>query len=162
MPKQQPEQHSTEEQQTESPRRPRRRNPAAAPSPEQQQKKKNGSPGATAAGKKKVESHPEPETVGGHEPTGNNRRRRHKAHREPNGATPAAGADAGETPPQGIDTEELIRRAWKIYLGEVTEEGLALMDDRTADESAKRAFRTAEIFLRHAEKLRTKALRASQ
>ena len=50
-------------------------------------------------------------------------------------------------PPPGIPVEEIVRRAWKIYLGEITEEGLALMDDRSAEETAKKAFRVAEIFL---------------
>ena len=46
-----------------------------------------------------------------------------------------------------MDQEELVRRAWKIFLGEVTEEGLALMDDRTAAEASRSAFRVAELFL---------------
>ena len=47
-----------------------------------------------------------------------------------------------------------MRRAWKIYLGEVTEEGLALMDDRTAAEASRRAFRVAELFLIEASRYR--------
>ncbi len=37
--------------------------------------------------------------------------------------------------------------AWKIFLGEVTEEGLALLDDRSTAEVSRRAFRAAELFL---------------
>ena len=50
-----------------------------------------------------------------------------------------------------------MRRAWKIYLGEVTEEGLALMDDRTAAEASRRAFRVAELFLTEAARRRRPA-----
>lgn len=53
-----------------------------------------------------------------------------------------------------IDADELVRRAWKIFLGEVTEEGLALMDDRTASEASRRAFRVAELFLTEAARHR--------
>lgn len=85
-----------------------------------------------------------PETVGGHEPqgNGNHRKRRRRGRRGGDNSQPAL-------PPRavGIDPDELKRRAWKIYLGEVTEEGLALMDDRTAAEAARRAFRVAELFL---------------
>ena len=87
-----------------------------------------------------------PETVGGNEGNGggkNRRKRRRNRNRN---------RDNEQTPPQSynapaIDADELVRRAWKIYLGEVTEEGLALMDDRTAAEASKRAFRVAELFL---------------
>ncbi len=86
-----------------------------------------------------------PETVGGNE-GGNNGGRRNKRRRNKR-----RGNDAQQQPqPQQnprIDPAELVRRAWKIYLGEVTEEGLALMDDRTAAEASRRAFRVAEIFL---------------
>ena len=50
-----------------------------------------------------------------------------------------------------------MRRAWKIFLGEVTEEGLALMDDRTAAEASRRAFRVAELFLIEAARHRPAA-----
>ena len=46
-----------------------------------------------------------------------------------------------------IDVAELKRRAWKIFLGEVNEEGLALMDERISAEAARRAFSVAECFL---------------
>ena len=86
-------------------------------------------------------SYPEPETVGGHEPQGNHRRR-HRGRRRSGLEMAASSAH-----PVAVDPEELHRRAWKIFLGEVTEEGLALMDDSIAIETARRAFRVAEIFL---------------
>ena len=89
-----------------------------------------------------------PETVGGNEGGGNSRRKRRRRNRgENNGQQnqqPAFNAS--------IDLEELKLRAWKIYLGEVTEEGLALMDDRTAAEASRRAFRVAELFLTEAQR----------
>ena len=55
-----------------------------------------------------------------------------------------------------------MRRAWKIFLGEVTEEGLALMDDRTAAEASRRAFRVAELFLIEAARHRPAAPAAEE
>lgn len=109
----------------------------------------------TAAKKAGGDVYPLPETVGGHEPTGNNRRRRHKNHIS-NGAGISTDSPTALTPPPGVSADDLIRRAWKIYLGEVTEEGLALMDDSTAEETAKKAFRIAEIFLTRAAAYRGK------
>ncbi|MFR4436157.1 MAG: hypothetical protein ACLT8C_00140 [Akkermansia muciniphila] len=37
--------------------------------------------------------------------------------------------------------------SWKMFLAEVSEEGLALMDDQMAREAACRAFRCAEFFM---------------
>jgi hypothetical protein len=86
--------------------------------------------------------------VGGNEGGGNGGKRRRRRNRNRRG---------GENQPQQpqaaqpkVDPDELVRRAWKIYLGEVTEEGLALMDDRIAAEASRRAFRVAEIFLQEA------------
>ena len=86
-----------------------------------------------------------PETVGGNEGNGGNGRRKRRRNRNRRGGE-------GQQPQQGgnaprVDAAELTRRAWKIFLGEVTEEGLALMDDRTAQEASRRAFRVAELFL---------------
>lgn len=94
-----------------------------------------------------------PETVGGNEGGngGNNRRkrRRNRNRRGNEGQSPQP-----QAPQVRVDTDELVRRAWKIYLGEVTEEGLALMDDRTAAEASRRAFRVAELFLVEASRHR--------
>ncbi len=108
--------------------------------------KKAKSSSSTTSAKQAVDAYPAPETVGGHESAGSSHRRRHKTHHSKGGSA-AVSTLAASVPHPGIRTEELIRRAWKIYLGEVTEEGLALMDDRTAEETAQRAFRVAEIFL---------------
>lgn len=95
-----------------------------------------------------------PETVGGNEGGSNSRRkrRRNRNRNRENGQQP----QQPQASPQ-VDKEELVRRAWKIYLGEVTEDGLALMDDRTAAEAARRSFRVAEIFLIEAARHRPAA-----
>ena len=46
-----------------------------------------------------------------------------------------------------IDPEILSRKAWKIFLAEVSEEGVALIGDQDARELARRCFRLAEIFI---------------
>lgn len=45
------------------------------------------------------------------------------------------------------DPELLAKHAWKIYLAEVSEEGVALVGDNDAKELSRRCFRLAEIFL---------------
>ena len=47
-----------------------------------------------------------------------------------------------------LDTKLTAKRAWKIFLGEVNEEGLALIGDKDARELAKRSLRVAEIYSR--------------
>jgi len=46
-----------------------------------------------------------------------------------------------------LDPAALARRAWKIYLAEVSEEGVVLINDQDARELTRRCFRLAEIFL---------------
>lgn len=46
-----------------------------------------------------------------------------------------------------MDPELLAKFAWKIYLSEVSEEGIALISDNDAREISRRCFRMAEIFL---------------
>ncbi len=46
-----------------------------------------------------------------------------------------------------LDPDQLARFAWKIYLSEVSEEGVALVGDVDAKELSRRCFRLAEIFL---------------
>ncbi len=90
------------------------------------------------------------ETVGGDNGSnqGNKRNKRRRNRRGGNGE--------GQNPtPQGqqrpvINPEEQEAYAWKIFLGEVTEEGLAFMDDRAASDAARRAFRIAELYLMEA------------
>ena len=58
-------------------------------------------------------------------------------------------APAKPNPPQRPrhDPGQLAKFAWKIYLAEVSEEGVALIHDNDAKELARRCFRLAEIFL---------------
>ncbi len=109
-------------------------------------------PRATGGQQANAPAYPEPEVVGGHEPLGKTRKRRHNRHHKEDGST---GAQSVQRHP-AVDVDELVARAWKIFKGEVTEEGLALMDDRTAAETARRAFRVAELFLMEAATHRSK------
>ncbi|MEI8037084.1 MAG: hypothetical protein WCJ14_01725 [Verrucomicrobiota bacterium] len=56
-------------------------------------------------------------------------------------------AHPGHAPRVRIDPEVLATRAWKIYLSEVSEEGVALVGDNDAKDLARRCFRLAEIFI---------------
>ncbi len=47
-----------------------------------------------------------------------------------------------------LDNKKVAKRAWKIFLGEVNEEGLALIGDKDARELARRSIRVAEIYAR--------------
>ena len=47
-----------------------------------------------------------------------------------------------------LDDQLVAKRAWKIFLGEVNEEGLALIADKDARELARRSLRVAEIYSR--------------
>lgn len=77
---------------------------------------------------------------------------------DPSGAPPTEGhrpprpspAPNPPRPPQPrlkVDPEALTTKAWKIYLAEVSEEGVALIGDQDARELARRCFRLAEIFI---------------
>ncbi len=46
-----------------------------------------------------------------------------------------------------LPTEDLCKKAWEVYLAEVSEEGVELFPDNDARELARRSFRLAEIFL---------------
>ena len=68
------------------------------------------------------------------------------------GQQPQPSQPQAQRPPQGprpnkLDTELLAKFAWKIYLSEVSEEGVALVGDNDAKELARRCFRLAEIFM---------------
>jgi hypothetical protein len=67
------------------------------------------------------------------------------------GAANASRQSQQQSQPQAarfrIDPEQLAKFAWKIYLGEVGEEGIALIGDQDAKELSRRCFRLAEIFL---------------
>lgn len=60
---------------------------------------------------------------------------------------PHQGAPAHQPPRPKIDPELLTKMAWKIYLAEVSEEGVALIGDNDAKDLSRRCFRLAEIFI---------------
>ena len=51
------------------------------------------------------------------------------------------------TPRASCDPVAASKMAWKLYQGEIGEEGIALIDDQDARDLARRCFRLAEIFL---------------
>jgi len=52
-----------------------------------------------------------------------------------------------QAPHSKPDAELLAKCAWKIYLAEISEEGVALVGDNDAKELSRRCFRLAEIFM---------------
>jgi hypothetical protein len=60
---------------------------------------------------------------------------------------PVPGEAAPKPPRAKIDPESLAKSAWKIYLAEISEEGVALIGDNDARDLARRCFRLAEIFM---------------
>jgi hypothetical protein len=73
-----------------------------------------------------------------------------KPHQQPSPRPPQSGQAGGQQPPQSRPKHEpdaMAKLAWKIYLSEVSEEGVALIGDNDAKELARRCFRLAEIFL---------------
>jgi hypothetical protein len=61
---------------------------------------------------------------------------------------PPQPAPAQSAPPRSrVDPELLTKMAWKIYLAEVSEEGVALIGDNDAKDLSRRCFRLAEIFI---------------
>lgn len=99
-----------------------------------------------------------PETVGGESQNAKRKRRRKRGKGNPQQNEPEA-ADPIESnqplpqqtfqpPPRPkLDSDMVAKRAWKIYLSEVSEEGVALVSDQDAKELTRRCFRLAEIFL---------------
>jgi hypothetical protein len=119
---------------------------------------------------------PEPETIQGEAGSAGGKRKRRRKKKGGNPGTPVEGhaprpaqpvAPAGDAPsrpqqsqaqppqqqqqqqPQrpSLDADEVAKHAWKIYLSEVSEEGLALIGDNDARDLTRRSFRLAEIFL---------------
>ena len=109
---------------------------------------------------------PEPETISAESaaspanPKRKRRRKKGKGGGQGNGSTATAdetaspGPEAAETqrpaaqaPRPKHDSEALAKLACKIYLAEVSEEGVALIGDNDARELSRRCFRLAEIFL---------------
>jgi len=103
-----------------------------------------------------------PESVGGVAPEGEGGSKRKRRRRKGKGGGGAA--SAGEVASEGtvatislpvpqpaskhrVDPGALTKAAWKIYLAEISEEGVSLVGDQDARELARRCFRLAEIFL---------------
>jgi hypothetical protein len=87
------------------------------------------------------------------EPKRKNRRRRSKNKskienpeaRPSDGSVPAQ--PTAQKPRPKLDSGRIAKNAWKIYLAEISEEGVALIGDNDARELARRCFRLAELFL---------------
>ncbi len=88
----------------------------------------------------------QPETVGGNEIAFNKRKRRRRNKKGGNGQDERQQNNDGGSYRQ-LDVKKVCMRAWTIFLADVSEEGLALMDDQTSREAARRAFRCAEFFM---------------
>jgi hypothetical protein len=65
----------------------------------------------------------------------------------PQDQRPRPNPNPQQVPRPKIDPELLTKMAWKIYLAEVSEEGVALIGDGDARDLARRCFRLAEIFI---------------
>lgn len=61
-------------------------------------------------------------------------------------SSPAA-AQRQSPPRPKLDQEMIAKLSWKIFLAEVSEEGVALIGDNDARELSRRCFRLAEIFI---------------
>jgi len=69
---------------------------------------------------------------------------------EPSASAPQPQTQAprpNQVPRSKLDAELLAKCAWKIYLAEISEEGVALVGDNDAKELSRRCFRLAEIFM---------------
>lgn len=52
-----------------------------------------------------------------------------------------------------VDSKDLAKKAWKIFESEVTEEGLALLDDNGLRDYARSSFNAARLFLEEKERV---------
>lgn len=86
---------------------------------------------------------------------GNRNRRGRRGRKTTEQAAPPVRQDVCK-----LDHKDLSAKAWKIFMGEVNEEGLALIGDKDAKELAKRSFRLAELFLE--EESRKKPVKAKK
>ncbi|MEP4079249.1 hypothetical protein [Haloferula sp.] len=85
---------------------------------------------------------------------GKKRRRRRRKGSGPDGEEGGEeGRNSGRSASRiKLDPEKVEKKAWRIFLSEVSEEGLALVSDQDAKEIGRRSFRLAEIFLEEASK----------
>lgn len=82
---------------------------------------------------KPKETPTKPEAADDRRRTGRNRGRR--------------GGSESSKPRPPVDGMDLKKKAWKIFLSEVTEEGLALLDDQALRAYARGSFNAARIYL---------------
>jgi len=68
-------------------------------------------------------------------------------NRRSRGRNRGRGGDGSVQPRVEINPEKLSKKAWKIFVSEVTEEGLALLDDRALRDYARSSLNAARIFL---------------
>lgn len=85
------------------------------------------------------------------------KKRRRRRRKGPGGESDEGASDEGRQQSRSssrvqLDPEAVTKKAWKIFLSEVSEEGLALVSDQDAKEIGRRSFRLAEIFLEEAAK----------
>jgi len=64
------------------------------------------------------------------------------------------GGDGPIQPRVEVDHDQLRKKAWKIFQSEVTEEGLALLDDKGLREYARSSFNAARLFLEEEGRLK--------
>ncbi|BCU75716.1 hypothetical protein [Luteolibacter sp. LG18] len=105
--------------------------------------------------KKKGGQGGQPPQQGGHPPIeGQQPRPQQAAPAEGQARPQAQQPQQGQQQPQHqqgpriqVDPDDLAKKAWRIFLNEVGEEGLALIGDQDAREISRRSFKLAEIFL---------------
>lgn len=73
-------------------------------------------------------------------------KREQKDNQSAQGSSPNAQRPQHQ-PRRKVDPDKVAKNAWKIFLAEVSEEGVALIGDNDARELARRCFRLSEIFL---------------
>lgn len=101
-----------------------------------------------------VQSFPTDNSFGDPNPQGKRNKRRRNKQRNNNGQNDRGHNERGQqsnnhqdSGSRDINQKKLCKKAWEIFSSEVAEEGLALMDDSTSRDAARRAFRVAELFL---------------
>ncbi|GAA5483748.1 hypothetical protein [Haloferula sargassicola] len=82
-------------------------------------------------------------------PEGGSGKRRRRRRRRGGSGEEGPGNDKPVQRPH-LDHDLVAKKAWRIFLAEVSEEGLALIGDNDARELSRRSFRLAELFLEEA------------
>jgi len=106
---------------------------------------------AKADGSDKVETQPDsPQEETSKKPNQQNSQQANQQNNRGRGRRGRKGNEANLNQPQAqqikLDPKSVAKKAWKIFLAEVSEEGLALIGDKEAKELTKRSFRLGEIF----------------